>query len=339
MFFPISWWGSEPGGVSPTNQSLYNYTHGGAQPVSDLPVSGAQGLSGWPSCSELSALSLWPGLANASQLAQPFALLLASGAPVAFGPSFLASPSGLELEICSPGEVQAIPYMGHRWGQRLCQPPGQGPMEPVTLPGMTRSTGSHHPGARGCGCSGLLCSAMLLVQALHSTDGETESKGGKQLIQDCSRAGPGTRCADATPGLVLPLPAQFHKYAESHAAPAAPEHSSSTPHAGRERCRGRWVGPVNFPGGKAVRWVRPGSAHRPPGAWAETRKMAFPAEASDRLRGRDRDPKGQRSPGTVRILCGMVGTLKSWLPLVPAPRGNVPGALVALKASISQDGC
>ena len=136
-------------------------------------------VSGWSSCSALSALSLWHGLATASQLAQPFALLLASGAPVAFGPSFLARPSGLELEICSPGEVQATPYVGHWWGQRLCQPPGQGPMELVTLPGVTRSTGSHHPGARGCGCSGLLCSAMLLVQALHSTDAETESKGGR----------------------------------------------------------------------------------------------------------------------------------------------------------------
>ena len=68
-------------------------------------------------------------------------------------------------------------------------------------------------------------------------------------------------------------------------------------------------------------WVRPGSAHRPPGAWAEARKMAFPAEASDRLRGRDRDLKGQRSPGTVRILCGRVGTLNSWLPLSLRPGG------------------
>ena len=78
---------------------------------------------------------------------------------------------------------------------------------------------------------------------------------------------------------------------------------------------------MNFPGGKAMRWVRPGSAHRPPGAWAEARKMAFPAEASDRLRGRDRDLKGQRSPGTVRILCGRVGTLNSWLPLSLRPGG------------------
>lgn len=177
MFFPILWWGSEPGGVSPTNPSLYNYIHGGAQPAPDLPVSGVQGLSGWSSCSGLSAISLWPGLTKASQLAQTFALLLASGAPVTFGPSFLVSPLG--LEICRPGEVQATLYVGHWWGQRLCQPPGQGPMELVTLSGITRSTGSHHPGASGCGCSGLLCSAMLLVQALHSTDGETESKGGR----------------------------------------------------------------------------------------------------------------------------------------------------------------
>lgn len=88
-----------------------------------------------------------------------------------------------------------------------------------------------------------------------------------------------------------------------------------------------------------MRWVRPGSAHRPPGAWAKARKMALPAEASDRPRGRDRGLKGQGRSGTVRILCGRVGTLKSWLPLVPAPRGNVPDALAALEASISQDGC
>ena len=92
LFFPILRWGSEPGGASTTNPSLYSYIHGGAQLAPGLSPCGVQGLSGWPSCSELSALSLWPGLANASQLAQPFALLLASGAPMAFGLSFLARP-------------------------------------------------------------------------------------------------------------------------------------------------------------------------------------------------------------------------------------------------------
>lgn len=67
---------------------------------------------GGPGYSEFPAFSLPPGLANAGWLAQSIALLLVSGTLMAFGPPFLASHLGLELEICTSEEAQAVLDLG-----------------------------------------------------------------------------------------------------------------------------------------------------------------------------------------------------------------------------------
>lgn len=187
-------------------------------------------------------------------------------------------------------------------GHRHCQPPGLGPTELVTLPGVTSPMCCHQLGAKDRCHSGLLCSAISLAQPLHSTDGETETEGGRRLAQDSSKAGPGTRCPDAqfrarpaTPSSVsqtcredsrtgcsaatqreawLPLcflqEAPLCRGATRHRDRAARVQSSLAPRHWPGALQGE-VG-VNFPGGKAVRWVRSSSAHRPPETLTEARK-------------------------------------------------------------------
>lgn len=127
----------------------------------------------------------------------------------------------------------------------------RGPWELVTLPGVTRSTGSHQPGASGCGCNGLLCSTLLLVQCLLSTNRKLKAEE-EAAYQDLSRAGPGTGSL-TPPGLILPLPAQLHKCAESCAARAQQLDPATLAGAAGQTGELQW----NFPGGKAARWIRP----------------------------------------------------------------------------------
>lgn len=77
------------------------------------------------------------------------ALLLASGAIMVFPSSFLASPLGLELEICTPGEAQATLYLGHWSGLQALpnhQAGAHGPYDPAQV---TSPVGSHPPGTSG----------------------------------------------------------------------------------------------------------------------------------------------------------------------------------------------
>ena len=104
--------------------------HRGVGPARTRPAPRVTSPSGGPGRSEPSALSLLPGLANAGQLAQRVALLLVPGAPLAFAPRFLASHLGLELEIYTFGEAQALLDVGYRPGSRAL---------PTTRPGGQRA--------------------------------------------------------------------------------------------------------------------------------------------------------------------------------------------------------